>query len=118
MLGWTKHRPLFDGLEAMDWKWWAQGEGRPASVCSATHRVDSHNPSVTVLGRFLPPHFYWSGDLKKIYQSKLSYPVFAAKRPWGELVVCDLRVTEAAACDPRALKTLNNLVRQPLDKAP
>ena len=114
MVGWDQHRPMFDGLEAMDWKWWAQGEGRPAYVCAAAHRVDLQNPSVIALGRFLPPHFYWSGDLKKIYQAKQEYPVFAARRPWGELLVCELKLTGAITHDPRAAKSFNNLIRQPL----
>jgi len=114
MLGWAQHRPLFDGLDAMDWKWWAHGEGRPAYACSAAHRVDLKNANVTPLGRFLAPHFYWSGDLKKNYADKIEYPVFAVRRPWGELLVCDLTVSESLAADPRAAKTLFNLIEQPL----
>lgn len=114
LLGWAQKRPLFDGLGAMDWKWWAQDEGRPACVGSATHQVDVQNPAVIPLGRFLPPHFYWSGNLKKVYGANLSYPVFAVKRAWGELLVCELNLNEAVTHDPRAAKTLSNLLRKPL----
>ena len=114
MLGWAQHRPLFDGLDAMDWKWWAHGEGRPAYACSGAHRVDLKNANVIPLGRFLAPHFYWSGDLKKNYAVKIEYPVFAVRRPWGELLVCDLGISESLAADPRAAKTLLNLIEQRL----
>jgi hypothetical protein len=110
MLGWAKRRPLFDGLAAMDWKWWAQGSGQPAYVCLTSHWVDAKNPAVIPLGRFLQSHFYWSGDLNKVYQSKLSYPVFAVRRPWGELIVCELRLSAAVAHEPRAARTLGNLI--------
>ncbi len=114
MLGWSDQRPLFEGLDAMDWKWWACGENKPAFACSFSHRLNLQNPSVIPLGRYLPSHFYWSGDLKKVYQSKIEYPVFAVRRPWGELLVCELNLTAAVIRDPRAAKTLNNLIRQPL----
>ena len=114
MMGWTQKRLFFDGLEAMDWKWWAQGEGCPAYVGSATHFVDIQNPAVIALGRFLQPHFYWSGNLKKIYESKLSYPVFAVKRDWGEPVVSELNLSAALPHDPRAARTLKNMIDQPL----
>jgi hypothetical protein len=65
---------------------------------------------VMPLGRYLQEHFYWSGDLKQVYESKLTYPVFAVKRPWGELLVCDLAISDAVALDPRAARTLTNLL--------
>lgn len=114
MLGWSNHPAVFAGLDAMDWKWWARGSSAPAFVCSATHQPDLKASGVLPLGRYLAPHFYWRGDLKKIYQSKLSYPVFAVRRPWGELVVCDLVIHDAVAMDPRAARTLDNLLEAPL----
>jgi len=53
--------------------------------------------AVIALGRFLQPHFYWSGNLKKAYASKLSYPVFAVWRLRGELVVCGRNLCETVA---------------------
>jgi len=117
MLGWSKPRPAFSGLDAMDWKWWARGGSAPAFACKATHHLDLQNAEVLPLGRYLAPHFYWRGDLKKVYQSKLSYPVFAVRQPWGELVVCDLAISDAAGLDPRAARTLINLLAAPLDWA-
>ena len=115
MLGWRDQRPLFDGLEAMDWKWWARGSDQPAYAASATHPLDITRPGVTPIGRFLAPHFYWSGDdLREVYQSKLSYPVFAVQREWGQLLVCDLAITPSLV-DPRAAKTLVNLVTRAID---
>ena len=110
MLGWKEGRLLFAGLDAMDWKWWPRGEAQPAFACTATHRIDVTRKDVTPLGRYLEPHFYWSGDLKKVYASKLSYPVFAVRRPWGDLVVCELAINDAIGLDPRAARTLGNLI--------
>jgi hypothetical protein len=114
MLGWSQHPAVFAGLDAMDWKWWARGSSAPSFACTATHHLDLSNADVLPLGRYLAPHFYWSGDLKKVYQSKLSYPVFAVRQPWGDLVVCDLAINDAAALDSRATRTLANLIAAPL----
>jgi hypothetical protein len=110
MLGWDEGSPLFSGLDAMDWKWWARGEGQPAFAATSAHRIDMTGKNVLPLGRYLTPHFYWSGDVNKVYESKLTYPVFAVRRPWGELVVCDLAVADSVAFDPRAARTLSNLL--------
>jgi hypothetical protein len=118
MLGWKEGRPLFTGLDAMDWKWWARGEGQPAFACTATHRIDVTRKEVIPLGRFLESHFYWSGNLKKIYESKLTWPVFAVRRSWGTLVVCELALSDAMAHDPRAARTLSNLLTQAMDTNP
>jgi hypothetical protein len=114
MLGWRQQKPLYDGLAAMDWKWWTRGNAQPAFACSAAHRLDLTNPNVEPIGRFLEPHFYWSGDLKKVYESKIAYPVFAVHHDWADLIVCDLTLSDAIAFDPRAAKTLTNLLLQPL----
>lgn len=116
ILGWREREPLFDGLEAMDWKWWARGEGRPFIACTAAHRIDAGRKDVVPLGRHLDPHFYWSGDLKQVYAAKLAWPVFAVRRSWGTLIVCELAIPEALPHDPRAARTLSNLVSRPLEK--
>ncbi len=116
MLNWKQNLPLFDGLDAMDWKWWASGEGKPAFAASASHKIDVQNKKVIPIGRYLEPHFYWSGDLQKIYDGKIGYPVFAVKEGWGNVVVCDLTISDAIKYDPRAAKTLINLITEPFTK--
>ncbi len=112
MLGWQEKAPVFDGLDAMDWKWWARGNAEPAYAASASHHLDPK--SILPLGRFLDSHFYWHGDMQKNYDSQIGYPVFAVKRPWGELVVCDLTIPSALPYDPRAGRTLSNLLTRAL----
>lgn len=116
MVGWSPDRALYDGLEAMDWKWWARGDGRPAYAASAGHRINPDAAGVTVLGRYLAPHLYWQGNLEAIYRSMLRYPVFAFAAPGrAEVVVCDLVIGDAIHLDPRAGRTLTNLLTQPVD---
>ena len=110
MLGWDKHPAIFKGLKAMDWKWWAMKDSTVAYVSTASHKIDIHNPDVIPLGRYLNAHFYWKGDLKKIYESTISYPVFAVDENYGQLIVCELNITQSISTDPRAAITLNNLV--------
>lgn len=115
MLRWENNLSLFDGLDAMDWKWWMQGQGLPALACTAGHKVDIENKSVIPIGRFLSPHFYWTGgNLKDIYKSKISYPVFAVRRDWGQLIICDLMISKSLPFDPRAAITLTNLITKPI----
>ncbi len=115
MLGWENNLPLFDGLDAMDWKWWMQGQGLPALACTAGHKIDIENKSVIPIGRFLSPHFYWTGgNLKDIYESKISYPVFAVRRDWGHLIICDLMISKSLPFDPRAAITLTSLITKPI----
>lgn len=115
MLGWEKKLPVFNGLAAMDWKWWMQGDTLPAFACIASHKINIKDKDVIALGRFLSPHFYWGGNLKKVYQSNIGYPVFVVKRKWGKLIVCDLAIKEALPYDPRAAKTLTDLMTEPVD---
>ncbi len=114
MLGWDKKLPVFNGLAAMDWKWWMQGDTLPSFACNVSHKINANDNSVIPLGRFLSPHFYWGGNLKKIYESNIGYPVFAVNRDWGKLIVCDLAIKEAISYDPRAAKTLTNLIVEPI----
>ena len=114
MLNWKKQLPIFTGLDAMDWKWWAHGNNLPAYTSSASHKIDITNPKVLALGRFLAPHFYWQGNLKKVYEAKIGYPVFFVKEKWGNVLVCDLMITDVIAHDPRAAQTLVNLINQPI----
>ncbi|MEO6914579.1 MAG: glycoside hydrolase family 2 TIM barrel-domain containing protein [Chitinophagaceae bacterium] len=115
MLQWENSQPLFDGLDAMDWKWWMQGQGLPALVCTAGHKIDTKNKSVIPIGKFLLPHFYWTeGNLNDIYKSKISYPVFAVRRDWGTIIICDLMISESLSFDPRAGITLTNLMIKPI----
>lgn len=114
MIGWDKQTDVFKDLGAMDWKWWARGNNQPAYTASAAHNIDIKNPKVTVIGRYLEPHFYWSGNLKKVYESRLRYPVFAVQKEWGQVIICDLVISDAIKYDPRAAKTLLNLIKQPL----
>lgn len=116
MLGWKDRNPVFAGLNAMDWKWWAQGEGKPAYVISARHRLDATKKNVIALGRYLPPHAYWSGDWDEIYKKTLSYPVFAVNQDWGQVVVCELMIENAVAFDPRAGQTIVNLITAAIEK--
>jgi beta-galactosidase len=116
MLGWNKNLPIFEGLDAMDWKWWSRGENKPAYAASACHRIDIKNPKVTAIGRYLEPHFYWSGDLQKVYDAKIGYPVFAVAEDWGNVIVCDLSISDAITHDPRAAKTLKNLITESFKK--
>lgn len=115
MLGGSQQAEVFAGLDAMDWKWWARGSSAPAFACNATHHPDLKNADVLLLGRYLSPHFYWSGNLREVYESKLSYPVFAVRQSWGVLLVCDLAISDAAALDPRAERTLVNLLEARLN---
>jgi hypothetical protein len=113
MLGWKEGTAVFDGLEAMDWKWWCRGDGsKPAYVCSFVHNIDLDNDSIKPIGRYLATHFYWGGDYQQTYLSKLRYPVFAVKRDWGSLIVCELDISDAVEYDPRAGKTLVNLIKK------
>jgi hypothetical protein len=116
MLGWDQNLPIFEGLGAMDWKWWMTGNTEPAYVASASHKIDIENPDVIPLGRFLNSHFYWTGNLKKVYKNKIGYPVFAVNYNWGQILVCDLVINEAIGFDPRAAKTLTNLIVKPISK--
>ncbi|TDG36171.1 hypothetical protein EZJ43_09195 [Pedobacter changchengzhani] len=115
MLNWKQNLPIFDGLEAMDWKWWGRGDNL-AYAASASHRIDIKNPKVLPIGRYLAPHFYWSGDLQKMYDAKIGYPVFAVKEDWGNVIICDLTISNAIKYDPRAAKTLVNLITEPFGK--
>ena len=113
MLGWTTRPAIFNGLAAMDWKWWAQ-EGQPAAyVCNSANQLYVTQKMVISLGRYLAPHFYWK-DLKKSYAENIRYPVVAVSREWGQVLVCDLTISESISLDPRAGKTLTNFVTQPL----
>lgn len=112
MLNWDKHPSLFKSLEAMDWKWWAMRDSAAAYVSSASHHIDIKNPDVNPIGRYLNSHFYWQGNLKKVYDNTISYPVFSVSRSYGDLVVCELNITESIDLDPRAEITLRNLVNE------
>jgi len=112
ILDWKEKQNEYDGLSPMDWKWWMLGNGQPAYVCSATHFIDINDKNITPIGRYLSPHFYWQGDLKKVYESNLTYPVFAVKKSWGVLIVCELNISDAIQHDPRAGKTLINLLEK------
>ncbi len=114
MLGWDKHPAIFKGLKAMDWKWWAMKDSTAAYVSMASHKIAINNPNVIPLGRYLNSHFYWQGDLKKIYEGTISYPVFAVNENYGKLVVCELNITQSIGTDPRAAITLNNLITAPI----
>jgi cellobiose-specific phosphotransferase system component IIB len=116
MLDWDKQKPIFNGLDAMDWKWWMTGNNNPAYVASSSHKLNIENDKVIPLGRFLNSHFYWSGNLKNVYDNKIGYPVFAVKYAWGDIIVCDLVISEALEYDPRAAITLRNLMYQTIDK--
>ncbi len=110
MLNWDKHPPLFKNLDAMDWKWWAMRDSSAAYVSSASHHIDIKNPKVNPIGRYLNSHFYWQGNLKKVYDNTISYPVFSVVKDYGDLVVCELNISESIDKDPRAETTLRNLV--------
>jgi len=116
MLGWDQNLPIFEGLDAMDWKWWMTGSTKPAYAASASHKIDIENPDVIPLGRFLNSHFYWTGNLENVYKNKIGYPVFAVNYKWGQILVCDLVINEAIGFDPRAAKTLANLIAKPITK--
>jgi hypothetical protein len=115
MIDW-KHRPsLYKGLDAMDWKWWSHGSGKPALTATAGHHIDLENPLVQPIGSYLPPHQYWPGDYAVITKSLWTYPVFAVKRPWGELLVSELALAQTLPFDPRAARTLADLLTEPID---
>lgn len=119
MIGWTDHPGIFRGLDAMDWKWWSRGGGKLAYVASAGHRIKPNAAGVTILGRYLAPHFYWAGDRDAVYQSSLRYPVFAVEQDRAvQLVVCDLVITDALGFDPRAGRTLTNLLTESIANQP
>ena len=37
------------------------------------------------------------------------------RRPWGDLVVCELAINDAIGLDPRAAQTLGNLIAASLE---
>lgn len=115
MLNWNTNKPIFKGLDAMDWKWWMTGNNKPAYVASSSHKLEIENNKVIPLGRFLNSHFYWAGNLKNVYDTKIGYPVFAVNYNWGEIVVCDLVISEAIDYDPRAAITFKNIIYQTID---
>lgn len=110
--------PLIDGLEWQDWKWWMNGSDKPAVVCDAGHRIDTENEYVIPIGRYLGPHFYWSGSVPDNWLEQISWPVFAVQYDWGEVLVSELAIEAALPYDPRAVRTLSNFVKQPLGVAP
>ncbi len=102
--------PLFDGLGRDDWKWWAQGSDAPAFAATSVHRLNPEDDRVTPVGRYLAPHLYWPGDFDATYRDLLRFPVFEIERDSGLLTVCDLAISESIALDPRAGRTLRNLL--------
>ena len=65
------------GLDAMDWKWRPQSYNLQAYTSSEGYKIEVTNPNFLALARFLIPHFYWAGNLKKINVVKIGYMFFA-----------------------------------------
>lgn len=116
MLNYNNKNEVYKGLKPMDWKWWATGNGKPAFVTTASHKIKTNRENVIPIGRYLEPHAYWSGNLDDMYKQKVGYPVFAVNYPWGQLVVCDLIIEGAIQYDPRAGQTLLNLLTADIKK--
>jgi hypothetical protein len=99
----------------MDWKWWVSGSDQPACVITRAHKINPDAPGVRVIGQYLAPTYIWPKEHWKLFNEKVSQPVYAVRTDGYEIIVSELRIEDCLQTDPRAARTLINLVALPLD---